>query len=42
MIMPVPESNNVKKATLKVDNPLFCHKELVDKGNKGSHKETTE
>lgn len=38
MITPVPESNNVKKATLKVDNPLFCHKELVDKGNKGSLK----
>ena len=42
MIMPVPESNNVQKATLKVDNPLFCHKELVDKGIKGSHRERTE
>lgn len=40
--MPVPESNNVQKATLKVDKPLFRHKELVDKGNKGSHKERTE
>lgn len=40
--MPVPESNNVQKATLKVDNPLFCQKDLVDKGIKGSHKERTE
>lgn len=40
--MLVPESKNVQKATLKVDNTLFCHKELVDKGIKGSHKERTE
>ena len=40
--MLVPESKNAQKATLKVDNPLFCHKELVGKGIKGSHKERTE
>ena len=40
--MLVPESNTVEKATLKVDNPLFCHKDLVDKVIKGSHKERTE
>lgn len=39
--MHVPESNDVQKATLKVDNPLFRHKELVDKGIKGCHEERT-